>query len=80
MQQEKLMTAPVQQAWSHTWKWDAKEARPNLIRLMSNLLTPLGLVPYKAYDQEFTRDPPDARTQPMPGALGIWIKAEKGVR
>ncbi len=59
IQQEKLITARVQQEWGHAWKWDPEEAQPDLIRPMSNLLTPPGLVPYKAYDQRSTRNPPD---------------------
>jgi hypothetical protein len=47
---------------------------------MVNLLTPPGLVPYKAYDRKSTRDPPDARTEPMLGALSAWIKTERGVQ
>jgi hypothetical protein len=78
--QKKLIVARVQKEWSHAWKWAPEEAQPDLIRPMSNLLTPPGLVPYKAYDRKSTRDPPDARTEPMPGTLGAWIKTEKGIR
>ena len=80
IRQDRLLVARVQHTWSHLWKWDATEAATEVVRPMSNLLTPPGLVSKKLYDRCYTRHPPDARTDPMPEQAGAWIRTENGVR
>jgi hypothetical protein len=46
--QEKLVVARIQHKWAHAWSWSPVEARSDLVRPMSNLLTPPGLVPGRA--------------------------------
>jgi hypothetical protein len=80
IRQDRLIVARVQKKWNHLWKWDAKEASSELICPMSNLLTPPGLVPCRSYDRHSDRNPPDARTDPMPEQCRAWIHTEKGVQ
>ena len=80
IRQDRLLVARVHLQWTHLWKWDATEGASEVVRPMSNLLTPPGLVPTNLYDRTSTRNPPDARTDPMPEQAGAWIRTEKGVR
>jgi hypothetical protein len=80
IQQERLIVVRVHVHFEHLWTWDKIEAGQEVQRPMSNLLTPPGLVPYKAYDRRTTRTVPNARTDPMPGHFGAWIETEKGIR
>jgi len=49
-------------------------------RSMSNLLTPLGLVPKRLYLQRKSGHFPHAHRDPMPHQSGAFIETKKGVR
>lgn len=80
IQQERLIVARVHAHWEHLWSWDNIEAGQEVLRPMSNLLTPPGLVSPKLYDRRSNRKVPQARTDPMPGHMGAWIETERGIR
>ena len=75
IRQEKLVMALVQREWNHAWKWGPQELQPDLSRPMSNLLTPPGLVPYKAYDRRSNKDPPNARR--MERSVQVRLESSK---
>jgi hypothetical protein len=45
-----LIVVRIHVYWEHLWSWDAIEAGQEVMRPMSNLLTPPGLVFPKLYD------------------------------
>ena len=64
-----------------SWKWSPINTS-NQKRPMSNLLTPPGLIRRRT-----SHSPPqgagrvyESTTEPMPSAIGRWIKTEKGIR
>jgi hypothetical protein len=80
IQQERLIVARVHAFWEHLWTWDRIEAGQEVLRPMSNLLTPPGLVPSRMYDRRSVLTVPHSRLDPMPSHLGAWVETEKGIR
>jgi hypothetical protein len=69
--QRKLLVAHVRLDCGDGWDWPSHELLPELVRPMSNLLTPPGLVPYSAY-RTLPQGclPKDPMTEAMPCAPG----------
>jgi hypothetical protein len=78
--QERLIVARVHVFWEHLWTWDKIEAGQEVLRPMSNLLTPPGLVPVRMYDRRTDRTAPNSRLEPMPSHMGAWVETERGIR
>lgn len=81
IRQNRLLVARVRNDWVNDWQWDRTEADEDVVRPMSNLLTPPGLLRPGVYAPHHDRDRyPDATTDPMPGLPGAWVRTPKGVR
>ena len=64
-----------------TWEWAPEEAAAEVVRPMSNLLTPPGLVRTRYEKEESVCCPvPDAHVDPMPAVAGSLIRTERGLR
>jgi hypothetical protein len=80
IRQARLIVVRWSQGAPTTWTWGKTERDPELVRAMSNLLTPPGLVPRKSYVTSHGHNIPDARQDPMPANIGSYVRTEKGVR
>ena len=71
--QNRLVIIRLQSTRGHKWTWDSLDRDPELIRPMSNLLTPPGLVNRRLFvpGVSSTRDIPDCQTDPMPNRVGV---------
>jgi hypothetical protein len=80
--QSRLVIARVQSARGYEWTWDSLDRDPDLIRPMSNLLTPPGLVNRRLFvpGKSPSSDIPNCQTDPMPNRVGSLIQTEHGIR
>lgn len=78
IRQNRLIIARVKSG--RTWNWDTMERGAEVIRPMSNLLTPPGLVRKSSYVEPPSYAVPDAMTDPMPNRVGALIRTERGIR
>ena len=63
------------------WEWPPEESAAEVVRAMSNLLTPAGLLKTGYLEEDTIRCPiPNAESEPMPATVGSLIRTERGVR
>ena len=82
IRQNRLIVARVKHPWADDWEWDRIEPDESVVRPMSNLLTPPGLLNRAGgYTSKVERlDYPDSTIDPMPGSPGAWISTPQGIR
>ncbi len=80
--QNRLLVLRIEEAQEQRWKWPAIKLHSEVARPMSNLLTPPGLVDWKAHIRTpgLAEKALDVLIHPMPAVPGALIKTEKGVR
>lgn len=79
IRQNRLVVARVREG--RTWTWDSMDRDREVVRPMSNLLTPPGLVKRHLYVEAALPDAiPDSTTDPMPNRAGAVVRTEKGTR
>ena len=78
LDQERLMVIRSRGPLGDPFEWASLETGSS--RVMSNLLTPPGLVPSRCYRPEPLTSPPHSLQQAMPSTAGKLIRTPQGVR